>query len=893
MASLGSSRRLQRQGSVLFDSMTQLVPPGHEKPLRQAFYTAAAILFTVAGCAAAVYVYFVLEIFITPLIWAVLCGFFLFPFKYSLNSALESWLKAHEESGRPLLIGALLIPISIFDNFAENLGKFIVNRWKMLVALATILSVLYILHLIQLLYIFQLALLGIWHAIVLVWDTTSDFVEFIAEYRLILITVVGGYTVSALTLDPASVRWLGYAAVPAWISFLICLVSVAGRMQVPLGIALLVLVITGAISASKQNSDDIRRTILASTSSITAILKSVSGSSVAPEDPDSSTEDVVDAATENTQEFKSMSENDDNEASTSDARVTDIQQEKAVDELVPDRRNSAAGGSKRKRRKSINRESSSAIFFNLLFFAFVLMMAWMHTWVVVLLVLPFIYWCLKQLFYLEFVTGFCDRQCQTVFGSDLQKTKERIFAHYDDRKGLLLPPSVRSALNMIQKGDRKFNSAALQILPTITSTIMILILIVGSISISLFFAVKIQQESFLLVQMTSDLINETVSKHPEYQSWLPDNDTMHKSMDSIVDKVYSQGREWIKDQLHTSLGNEANVSLIEKQALKIWDRAYHSWFNKTIVSERKMLRRQSTENVLATSDNSSGLFSGVMDLLNMSEVIGLLKENMSALMSVMESLWSIVQTNISLVFSSVTTVVTVLLTGGTAVLNFVLSMVVFFTALFYLLAESENQYLPVKLVGFGSNSEDNPNPIGTAIQDAISGVFGASLKMASFYGLYTWLNHTALGAAMVYIPSLLAAIFSVVPVFTTYWACIPAFLELWLLQGDLLRGLILLILQFLPTMFVDGAIYSEMTESGGGHPYITGLAVAGGLYYFGLEGAIIGPILLCILLVAINTYMRIINLPATEQLTVVQGLNPQLLRQSKSDKLPEASKAIT
>lgn len=84
------------------------------------------------------------------------------------------------------------------------------------------------------------------------------------------------------------------------------------------------------------------------------------------------------------------------------------------------------------------------------------------------------------------------------------------------------------------------------------------------------------------------------------------------------------------------------------------------------------------------------------DLLNITVMTEFAKENVGTLLSLLESLWNLLKGNLGLIFQFLFASLSLVLGGGTVVLNFFISTIVFFTALFYLLSSSGARYKPVE-----------------------------------------------------------------------------------------------------------------------------------------------------------------------------------------------------
>lgn len=230
-------------------------------------------------------------------------------------------------------------------------------------------------------------------------------------------------------------------------------------------------------------------------------------------------------------------------------------------------------------------------------------------------------------------------------------------------------------------------------------------------------------------------------------------------------------------------------------------------------------------------------------------------------LEVSDSIWMVLKANLNLLVSAITTLFSVVLGSSQTMIKFMfntvrsfpipatfkfrkfLFQIIFFTTLYYLLQSSQDRYAPIAMninSGWGSKLAD-------ALEDSVSSVLVATMKLSLFHGLFTWLTHNIFGAHVVYLPAILASILAAAPFLETYWCCLPAFLDLWLSQDRFYLGLLLVLIHFIVPSNFNPIIHSEI--KGGGHPYLTALSIVGAMYLFGIEGAILGPLLLCLLVV--------------------------------------------
>ncbi|MFH4976352.1 hypothetical protein AB6A40_003061 [Gnathostoma spinigerum] len=413
---------------------------------------------------------------------------------------------------------------------------------------------------------------------------------------------------------------------------------------------------------------------------------------------------------------------------------------------------------------------------------------------------------------------------------------------------------LRQFFKLLFTSDKMLRSSISSAVDALSTTVVMVLLAFGSVFLVAFVGFQLYSETVHLIKLGSNI----VSQQPSWLGFTFNYNGQQPGQldfDDYVTQVYEQGRTWLAKNARNLVKPEDSerADLIEAQVKQVVDNLYHIWESKSCA---KMNESHATVrgDWLAQLKNASNFRVLRQELMEM------MQENIETVISVAQSVWSMILLNISLLSALFLSVIGTVVDFGLDIVHFLIEIIVFMTAVYYLLANSGNEWLPLKWINdalpqssqaaVGSTSL-NTGSISKAIETAISGVFVLSAKMAVFYGLYTYFIHALFDLNVVFIPSVLATLFAAIPIMGPYTVSIIGLVELFVVRKETAAAVCFGIASIAPMCFADAAFYSELR---GSHPYVTGLAIIGGIYWLGLQGAIIGPVILCTMLILANVY---------------------------------------
>ncbi|KAL3668086.1 hypothetical protein V7S43_006951 [Phytophthora oleae] len=165
----------------------------------------------------------------------------------------------------------------------------------------------------------------------------------------------------------------------------------------------------------------------------------------------------------------------------------------------------------------------------------------------------------------------------------------------------------------------------------------------------------------------------------------------------------------------------------------------------------------------------------------------------------------------------------------------------FISSLFYLLCTNWDpierfvqDLLPIQV---------NKRPaVVRSLRKVIEGVFFLPLKMASIHAIVTMVSFTIVNADFMYLATTFTFFISIVPIIPPYLVCVPWVISIGL-TSSVVKALALFAVQYVAFTVLDEMLYEKSIVAL--NSYVSALSVVFGVYVFGFEGVIFGPLIVC------------------------------------------------
>ncbi|KAI6214673.1 hypothetical protein M3Y94_00296500 [Aphelenchoides besseyi] len=759
------------------------------EPIRFAFYNTLFFLL-LAVCFAGIYaVYQMFNIFFMPILWATLIGTVIFPIKRTISFYLNGWLLRLDESNTPMMLGICLMPVNgltglsrfLYENLISAHGIYYILAYVALKILSYNGTLVHLLAFAGKVYSFC--------DLLLTFITQNWFIPLVILYSVAYAAWIYVQDTNNLHDKKKFGRAL---SLPIWIFVLAYISSYCGIFRVivfAVSTVVLTLISLGIIHSSDMpTSEEIKK------------------------NEEKKEEEAKEL--EQKEAIETMQNEDTLKANSNrlESTVEELNADKdVVNSLITSSTRSSLGNN----------------YIRAMFLLCLLLWTAKHDSVLIVVISLILFAAgLSLIDRLD-----VPRKLYTTY-------KESATNEYVNRiANVTVPGALRQFFYILFTSDKYLIIKLKKKVDLISSLSVMIIIFLGTASFLVFTVFSLHGETVHLAKLTSNVL----SSNPEWLKTAMNFTEEQLKEEEIDNYAYQQSRVWLASNIRSLADpkDTKRADQLERQAKMLVDNLYHLW------EERSLL---TSPNASQTTAVSRGDWLGqLMSASNLetlkSEIVLVVKENIETVISVLSSLWRVVSLNLGLFYSVAWTILGFIFGFGFELLNFFIEIIVFLTVVYYLLASSNEQWLPLRWI---SDIEPSIQPtnskvsIASAIESAISSVFVLSAKMSIFYGLYTYFVHTCWPVVWLLFPSC-----------RPHAVAIFGAIELYAVRAETAATVVFCLVSVAPLFFADLTFYAEVKNS---HPYITGLAVLGGVNCFGIQGAIIGPIVLCTLIVVINVY---------------------------------------